>query len=67
MKNFVCVKFESDGSTDIVHKSWIIDSISCMWPPSGSDIRKLVRNAVSPASDWKSYSCTIICKASKLY
>ena len=67
MKNFVCVKFKSDESTNIVHKNWMINSTSCMWPPSGSDIQKLARNAVSPFSDWKSYNCTIICKASELY
>ena len=60
MKNFVCVKFDSEESTDIVQKNSMINSTSCMWPPSGRDIQKLARNAVSPSSDWKSYNCTII-------
>ena len=65
MKEFVCVKW-SQGTNSIVWQRWMLGEDCCMWPPSG-DIEELVRSKIVPKKNWRKYSCTILCEASKFH
>ena len=65
MKNYLCVKFEKDSTTDIVHKFWMQSKTSCQWPPVSSDVPKLAKEAAKPNLNWKLFKCEILCEASK--
>ena len=69
IKNFNQVLF-GDKSNDIIPREWMIDEISCRWPPVkvrlGKSIEELAQSRVVPKPSWRTYSCQILCGASKL-
>ena len=68
MKKFLCVKFVSQNSTDIVSHKWMCDLTFCKWPPSrfsNEQIQEMSKIHFVPGAEWKKYKCQIVCEASK--
>jgi len=36
MKEFVFVKFAKGGTADVVHRSWMLGTDTCLWPNRGN-------------------------------
>ena len=64
MKEFVFVEF-ADGSSDVVYKKWMEGKSFCYWPPSNKNVQNLVKQKADVKDNWKKFSCTIKCHASK--
>ena len=61
---FLCVKFDIDGTTDVIPREWMCDEKTCKWPSNAGNVRELAKRSKLPMSDWLEYSCAILCQAS---
>ena len=67
---WIVVEFNVDGTSAVVHHSWIVNGDKCYWPPATWNSLKTVKaaqTAVKPDEYWGLYDCTILKKYRELF
>lgn len=66
---YVIVEFTdaNEGGVALIHKTWMVNNNSCLWPSSKSQtkIDKAVRSGLEPDSSFKVYQCRVLYSSSK--